>query len=285
MLSNTATPKYYGQFRQDVLSGKIKVNENIEMQMNLIDNLIRNPGVYYDDKAIDGFISFCEKELTLQDGSDLHLLDTFKLWAEDILSWFYYVEKSVPEIDANGKVIYVRRRELKRLRSKVYLIVARGAAKSMFASLLQSYFLTIITTTTKQIITAPTVRQAEATMGPMKTAILRAKGPLYKFLTAGNIMSNKGSAHNKAALVSTKVGVENKLTGSVVEIVPMDIEKLQGAGPYFVTIDEWLSCDIREDVTQAAYQGAKKIPNSLILAISSEGTIRNGPGDSVKMQT
>lgn len=284
MLSNTATPKYYGQFRQDVLSGKIKVNENIEMQMNLIDNLIRNPGVYYDDKAIDGFISFCENELTLQDGSDLHLLDTFKLWAEDILSWFYYVEKSVPEINANGKVVYVRRKELKRLRSKVYLIVARGAAKSMFASLLQSYFLTIITTTTKQIITAPTVRQAEATMGPMKTAILRAKGPLYKFLTAGNIMSNKGSAHNKAALVSTKVGVENKLTGSVVVIVPMDIEKLQGAGPYFVTIDEWLSCDIREDVTQAAYQGTKKIPNSLLLAISSEGTIRNGPGDSVKME-
>ena len=283
MLSNTATPKYYGEFRQKVLAGKIKVNENIEKQMNLIDGLIRNPGIYYDDKAIDGFVEFCEKELTLQDGSDLHLLDTFKLWAEDILSWFYFVERSVPELTPDGKVIYVRKKELKRLRSKVYLIIARGAAKSMFASCLQSYFLSIVTKTTIQIIVAPTARQAEATMGPMKTAITKAKGPYYRFLTAGNIMANKGSAHNKAALVSTKLGIENKLTGSIVEAVPMDVDKLQSLGPYFVTIDEWLSCDIREDVTQAAIQGLKKIPNSLLLAISSEGTVRNGPGDSIKM--
>lgn len=284
MLSNTATPKYYGIFRQNVLSGKIRVNEKIELQMNLIDDLIRNPGVYYDDKAIDGFIAFCEEELCLQNGDDLHLLDTFKLWAEDILSWFYYVERSVPEPDENGNIRFVKKKEFRRLRSRVYLIVARGAAKSMFASLLHSYFLSINTSTTKQLIVAPTARQAECIMGPVKTAILRAKGPLYKFLTAGSIMANKGSAHNKAALVSTKIGVENKLTGSVIKIVPMSIDALQGEGPYFVTIDEWLSCDIREDVTQAAVQGLKKIDDSLLLATSSEGTVRNGPGDSIKME-
>ena len=284
-LSNTAVPKYYGQFREAVLRGEIPVCETISMQMNLIDELIANPGIYYDDKAVDGFIAYCENELTLTDGSDLHLLDTFKLWAEDIYGWYYFVERSVPvPLPNNRGTRYVKKRIKKRLRNKQYLIVARGAAKSMYASCIQSYELNINTSTTHQVTTAPTMKQAEEVLTPIRTSITRARGPLFKLLTDGTIHSTTGSKMNKVMLASTKKGVENFATGSLLEIRPMSIDKLQGLRSYINTIDEWLSGDVREDVVGAIEQGASKIPNYLIVAISSEGTVRNGSGDTIKLE-
>lgn len=284
MLSNTATPKYYGQFRNAVLRGDIYVNELISMQMNLIDDLIRDKRYYYDDSAIDGFIAYCEGELTLADGSDLKLLDTFKLWAEDILSWYYFVERSVPIPLSDGRVRWVTKKVKKRLRNKQYLIVARGAAKSMYASCLQSYFLNIDTTTTHQVTTAPTMKQAEEVLSPIRTSITRARGPYFKFLTMGSLQNTSGSKINRPKLASTKKGIENFLTGSLLEIRPMTIDKLQGLGTKINTVDEWLSGDIREDVVGALEQGAKKVNDWLIVAISSEGTVRNGAGDTIKME-
>lgn len=284
-LSNTATPKYYGEFKDAVLRGEIPVCKEISMEMNRIDDLIDNPGIYYDDKAIDGFIDYCEKELTLTDGSDLHLLDTFKLWAESIFAWFYFVEKSiyVPNPENNGGS-YVRKNIKKRLVSKQYLIVARGAAKSMYASCIQSYFLNVDTSTTQQITTAPTMKQADEVMSPVRTSITRAKGPLFKFLTEGSLQNTTGSRANRMKLVATKKGIENFLTGSILEVRPMVIAKLQGLRPKLSTIDEWLSCDIREDVIGAIEQGASKLDDYLIVAMSSEGTVRNGSGDTIKME-
>lgn len=284
-LSNTAVPKYYGQFREAVLRGKIPVCETISMQMNLIDDLIANPGVYYDEDAVEGFIKFCESELTLTDGSDLHLLDTFKLWAEDIFGWYYFETRSVPVPTEDGHGIrYVNKRVRFRLRNKQYLIVARGAAKSMYASCLQAYFLTVNTATTSQIATAPTMRQAEEVLSPIRTAIARARGPLFQFLTEGSLQNTTGSRANRQKLASTKKGVEAFLTNSLLEIRPMSIDKLQGARPLFTDIDEWLSGDVKEDVVGAVEQGASKLDNYLIVAISSEGTVRNGVGDSIKME-
>lgn len=284
-LSNTATPKYYGQFRDAVLRGEIAINREIAMEMNRIDDLIANPGIYYDDKAIDGFIAFCEKELTLTDGEDLHLLDSFKLWAEQIFAWFYFVERSVyvPNPDGHGGT-YVTKRIKKRLVNKQYLIVARGAAKSMYASLIQDYFLNVDASTTHQITTAPTMKQAEEVMSPIRTAITRARGPLFKFLTEGSLQNTTGSKANRVKLASTKKGVENFLTGSLLEIRPMSIDKLQGLRCKIATVDEWLSGDIREDVIGAIEQGASKNDDYLIVAISSEGTVRNGSGDTIKME-
>jgi phage terminase large subunit-like protein len=284
-LSNTATPKYYGEFRDAVLRGDIPVNKEIAMEMNRIDELIANPNFYYDETAIDGFIKYCENELTLTDGSDLYLLDTFKLWAEAALSWFYYVERSVyePTPDNHGGH-YVRKMIKKRLVSKQYLIVARGAAKSMYAMALQSYFLNVNTSTTHQITTAPTMKQAEEVMSPFRTAITRARGPLFQFLTEGSLQNTTGSKANRVKLASTKKGVENFLTGSLLEIRPMSINKLQGLRPFLSTIDEWLSGDIREDVVGAIEQGASKLDDYLIIAMSSEGTVRNGSGDTIKME-
>ena len=284
MLSNTATPKYYAEFRESVLRGDIIVNELISMQMCLIDDLIDDPRYYYDDKAIDGFIDFCESELTLTDGSDLKLLDTFKLWAEDLLGWYYYVERSVPVPLPNGDIRWVVKKVKMRLRNKQYLIVARGAAKSMYASCLQNYFLNINTATTYQITTAPTMKQAEEVLSPIRTAITRARGPLFKFFTEGSMQNTTGNRLLRPKLASTKKGIENFLTGSLLEIRPMTINKLQGLRNFVTTIDEWLSGDIREDVVTAAEQGAKKIPNWLLVAISSEGTVRNGAGDTIKME-
>lgn len=283
-LSNTATPIYYGAFRDAVLSGEIPVNEEISMQMNRIDALIDDPRYYYDDEAINGFIAFCENELTLTDGTDLHLLDTFKLWAEDIFGWYYFVERKVPEPLPNGTIRYVKKKLRKRLCNKQYLIVARGAAKSMYASCLQNFFLNIDTSTTHQVTTAPTMRQADEVMSPIKTAITRARGPLYKFLTEGSIQNTTGSKAKRQKLAATKKGIENFLTGSLLEIRPMNKDKLQGLRCKYVTIDEWLSGDIREDVMSAVEQGASKFPDYLIIAISSEGTVRNGPGDTIKME-
>lgn len=284
-LSNTATPIYYGKFREDVLSGKIPVNREISMEMNRIDDLISNPNIYYDDQAINGFIQYCEMELTLTDGSDLHLLDSFKLWAEQIFSWFYFVERSVYQPGENGGAgTYVKKLIKKRLTTKQYLIVARGAAKSMYAMCVQAYFLNVDTATTHQITTAPTMKQAEEVMSPLRTAIIRSRGPLFKFLTEGSLQNTTGSKTNRLKLASTKKGIENFLTGSILEIRPMSINKLQGLRPKLSTVDEWLSGDIREDVVGAIEQGASKLDDYLILAISSEGTVRNGSGDTIKME-
>lgn len=284
-LSNTATPVYYGQFRDAVLRGDIPVNREISMEMNRIDELIANPNFYYDDLAIDGFIKYCENELTLTDGSDLRLLDTFKLWAEQIFGWYYFVERSVYEPDPDGhNGRYVRKMVKKRLTTKQYLIVARGAAKSMYAEFIQAYFLNVDTSTTHQITTAPTMKQAEEVMSPFRTAITRARGPLFQFLTEGSLQNTTGTKANRVKLASTKKGIENFLTGSLLEIRPMSINKLQGLRPKVSTVDEWLSGDIREDVVGAIEQGASKLDDYLIVAISSEGTVRNGSGDTIKME-
>lgn len=284
-LSNTATPKYYGIFRDAVIRGEIPVCKEISMEMNRIDDLIANPGVYYDDQAIKGFVDYCENELTLTDGEDLHLLDSFKLWAEQIFGWYYFVERSVyePSPDGHGGH-YVNKSIKKRLVNKQYLIVARGAAKSMYASCIQNYFLNADTATTHQVTTAPTMKQAEEVMSPIRTAITRSRGPLYTFLTEGSIQNTTGSKANRVKLASTKKGVENFLTGSLLEIRPMSIDKLQGLRCKIATVDEWLSGDIREDVIGAIEQGASKNDDYLIVAISSEGTVRNGSGDTIKME-
>ena len=284
-LSNTAVPKYYGEFRDAVIRGEIPICREIEMEMHRIDDLIANPGVYYDDRAIDGFIKFCENELTLTDGGEVRLLDSFKLWAEQIFSWFYFVERSVYVPNENGHGgRYVRKKIKKRLVNKQYLIVARGAAKSMYASFIQNYFLTIDTSTTHQITTAPTMKQAEEVMSPIRTALTVSRGPLFKFLTEGSLQNTTGSKAKRAKLVSTKKGIENFMTGSLLEIRPMSINKLQGLRSKINTVDEWLSGETREDVIGAIEQGASKIDDYLILAISSEGTVRNGIGDTIKME-
>ena len=290
-LSNTATPIYYGQFRDAVIRGEIPVNKEISMEMNRIDDLIANPGIWYDDQAINGFISFCENELTLTNGEDLRLLDSFKLWAEQIFGWYYFVERSVyvPSPDGHGGH-YEKKRIKKRLVNKQYLIVARGAAKSMYASCIQNFFLNVDTSTTHQITTAPTMAQAEEVMSPIRTAITRARGPLYKFLTEGSLQNTTGSKANRCQLASTKKGIQNFLTGSLLEVRPMSIDKLQGLRVKIATIDEWLSGDVREDPIGALEQGAAKEQGSaenndyLIVAISSEGTVRNGIGDTIKME-
>ena len=279
-LSNTATPIYYGKFRDAVLRGEIPVNKEISMQMNRIDKLIKDPAYYYDSNAIEGYIKFCERELTLTDGSDLTLLDTFKLWAEDALSWFYFVERSIPTGDGR----YVRKRIKKRLVNRQYLIVARGAAKSLYSETIQAYELVLDGSTTHQIVVAPTMRQAGEIMGPLRTAITRAKGPLMQFLTEGSLQNTTGSKAMRMKLSPTKKGIENFLTNSLLEIRPMSIPKLQGLRPKYSSVDEWLSCDIREDPIGTIEQGASKMDDYLIIATSSEGTIRNGVGDSIKME-
>lgn len=290
-LSNTATPKYYGMFRDAVMRGEIPVCETISMEMNRIDDLIDNPGVWYDDQAVDGFIEYCENELTLTDGSDVHLLDSFKLWAEQVYGWYYYIDRSIYEPDPNGRGgRYVNKRIKKRLITEQYLIVARGAAKSMYGSFLQNFTLNVNTATTNQVVTAPTMRQAEEVISPIKTAIARAKGPLYKFLTEGSLQNTTGSIANRARLVATKKGIENRITGSLIEVRPMSIDALQGLRVALATIDEWLSGDIRENPIEALRQGASKEQSDstnndyLIVAISSEGTVRNGCGDTIKME-
>lgn len=284
-LSNTATPRYYGQFRDAVIRGEIPVNKEISMEMNRIDDLIADPRYYYDDQAVEGFIEYCENELTLTDGEDLHLLDSFKLWAEQIFGWYEFEDRSVyvPSSDGRGGR-FVMKRTKKRLIKRQYLIVARGAAKSMYASCIQSYFLNVDTATTEQVTTAPTMRQAEEVLSPIKTSITRARGPLFKFLTEGSLQNTSGSKANRQKLASTKKGIENFLTGSILEIKPMTIDKVQGSRAKYWTIDEWLSGDIREDIVGAAFQGASKNDDYLIVAISSEGTVRNGPGDTIKME-
>jgi phage terminase large subunit-like protein len=284
-LSNTATPKYYGEFREAVIRGEIPVNREISLEMNRIDALIANPNIYYDDGPIEGFILYCENELTLTDGSDLHLLPMFKVWAEQIFGWYYFVERSVyePTPDNHGGK-YVNKTIRKRLTTKQYLIVARGAAKSMYAECIQSYFLNVDTSTTHQITTAPTMKQADEVMSPFRTAITRSRGPLFKFLTEGSLQNTTGSKANRVKLASTKKGVENFLTGSLLEVRPMSVNKLQGLRPKISTIDEWLSGDIREDVVGAIEQGASKLDDYLIVAISSEGTVRNGSGDTIKLE-
>ena len=284
-LSNTAVPKYYGMFRDAVIRGEIPVNREISMEMNRIDDLIANPGIWYDDQAIDGFIEYCENELTLTDGEDLTLLDSFKLWAEQVFGWYYFVDRSVyvPYPDGHGGH-YVKKSIKKRLINKQYLIVGRGAAKSMYASCMQSYYLNVDCSTTHQITTAPTMIQAEEVMSPIKTSITRARGPLFKFLTEGSLQNTTGSKANRMKLASTKKGIENFLTGSLLEVRPMSIDKIQGSRAKIWTIDEWLSGDVREDVVGAAEQGASKNDDYLIIAISSEGTVRNGPGDTIKME-
>lgn len=284
-LSNTAVPKYYAKFRDQVVRGEIPVCREISMEMNRIDDLIRNPGVYYDDEAVEGFIRFCENEMTLTDGTDFHMLDSFKLWGEQLFGWYYFVDKSVYETTPNnhgGK--YVKKRVKKRLIKKQYLIVGRGAAKSMYACMAQAYFLVMDGATTHQITTAPTMKQAEEVMQPFRTAITRAKGPLFKFLTEGSLQNTTGSKANRVKLASTKVGIENFINGSKLEVRPMSIDKLQGLRPKVSTIDEWLSGDIREDVVGAIEQGASKLDDYVIIAISSEGTVRNSSGDTIKME-
>ena len=284
-LSNTAVPKYYGEFRDAVIRGEIPVCKEVSMQMNRIDQNIANPGIYYDPKPVEGFIRYCEDELTLTDGSDLKLLDSFKLWAEDLLGWYYFVERSVyvPNEDGHGGH-YVNKRIKKRLINKQYLIVARGAAKSQYESYVHNYYLNFDTTTTHQVHTSPTMKQAEEVLAPIRTAITRSKGPLFKFLTEGSIQNTTGSKANRVKLASTKKGIENFLTGSLLEIRPMTIDKLQGLNSRINTVDEWLSGDIREDVIGALEQGASKNDDYIILAVSSEGTSRNGPGDTIKME-
>ena len=284
-LSNTATPKYYGKFREAVLRGEIPVCNEISMEMNRIDDLIANPGIYYDDQAVEGWIRFCENELTLTDGGDLKLLDTFKLWGEQVYGWYYFVERSVYEPSADGPGgRYIRKKIKKRLINKQYLIVARGAAKTVYGECHQAYGLTVDTSTTHQITTAPTMRQAEEILSPFRTAITRARGPLFKFLTEGSLQNTTGSKANRMKLASTKKGVENFLTNSLLEVRPMSIAKLQGLQNKYSTVDEWLSGDIREDVIGALEQGASKVDDYLIIAMSSEGTIRNGSGDTIKME-
>lgn len=284
-LSNTAVPKYYGAFRDAVLRGEIPVNREISMEMNRIDDLIANPGVYYDDEAVEGWIRYCESELTLTDGGDLKLLDSFKLWGEQVFGWYYFIERSVyePNPDGHGGH-YVTKAIKKRLINKQYLIVGRGAAKSLYDSCIQSFFQNIDVTTTHQITTAPTMRLAEEVMSPIRTAITRSRGPLFKFLTEGSLQNTTGSKANRAKLASTKKGIENFLTGSLIEIRPMRIDKLQGLRCKIATIDEWLSGDVREDVVGAIEQGASKVDDYLIIATSSEGTVRNGSGDTIKME-
>lgn len=284
-LSNTAVPYYYGQFRDAVLRGEIPVCREIEMEMNRIDRLIADPRFYYDDKAINGFIAYCENELTLTDGADLELLDTFKLWSEQIFGWYYFVDKNLYKPNLNGKGgHYVTETVKKRLVNKQYLIVARGAAKSIYGSCIQSFFLNVDTTTTHQITTAPTMKQAEEVLSPIRTSITRARGPVFQFLTEGSLQNTTGSKANRVKLASTKKGIENFLTGSLLEIRPMSINKLQGLRTKIATVDEWLSGDIREDVIGAIEQGASKVDDWLILATSSEGTVRNGAGDTIKME-
>lgn len=285
MLSNTAVPIYYGQFREAVIRGEIPVNREISMEMNRIDALIANPNIYYDDDAVEGFIRFCEGELTLTDGADLHLLDTFKIWSEQIFGWYYFVERSIyePTKDNHGGH-YVQKTIKKRLILKQYLIVARGAAKSMYASIIQNYFLNVDTSTTHQVTTAPTMKQADEVMSPARTAITRARGPLFQFLTEGSLQNTTGSRANRVKLAATKKGIENFLTGSLLEVRPMAINKLQGLRPKISTVDEWLSGDLREDVIGALEQGASKLEDYLIVAISSEGTVRAGSGDTIKME-
>ena len=284
-LSNTAVPKYYGEFRRAVIRGEIPVCEEISLEMNRIDQLIDNPGIYYDDQAVEGFIKYCENELTLTDGTDLTLLDSFKLWAEQIFGWYYFVERSVYVPSEDGRAgHYENRRMKKRLINKQYLIIARGAAKSQYESYVQNYFLNVDTSTTHQVHTAPTMKQAEEVLSPIRTAITRSRAPLFKFLTEGSINNTTGSKANRVKLASTKKGIENFLTGSLLEIRPMTIDKLQGLNSRINTVDEWLSGDIREDVIGALEQGASKNDDYLILAVSSEGTVRNGPGDTIKME-
>ena len=284
-LSNTAVPKYYGKFRDAVLRGEIPVCREISMQMNRIDDLIANPGIYYDEDAVEGFIAFCENELTLTDGSDLVLLDTFKLWAEDVFGWYYFVEKSVYEPNPEGHGGHYVNKSIKhRLINKQYIITSRGTAKTVYASCIQDYFLNCDTSTTQQVTVAPTMPQAEEVLSSIRTAITRARGPLFKFLTDGSINNTTGSKANRVKLASTKKGIENFLTGSILEIRPMSIEKLQGRRDKVATVDEWLSCDIREDVVGAIEQGSSKVDDYLIIAISSEGTVRNGAGDTIKME-
>ncbi len=284
-LSNKATPKYYGWFRDAVLKGEIPVCQEISMEMNRIDALIDNPGIYYDEDAVEGFIRYCENELTLTDGSDLALLDSFKLWAEQIFGWFYFVERSVYQPNRRGRGgRFINKTIKKRLINKQFLIVGRGAAKSLYDSLVQSYFNVVDTSTTQQITTGPTMKQADEVMAPIRTAIKRARGPLFKFLTEGSLQNTTGSRANRVKLASTKKGIENFLTGSVIEVRPMSIDKLQGLRPKVATIDEWLSGDIREDVVGAIEQGASKLDDYLIIATSSEGTVRNGSGDTIKME-
>lgn len=280
-LSNTAVPKYYGRFRDAVMRGEIPINKEIEMEMFRIDDLIDNPDYYYDDKAVEGWIAYCENELVLTDGSDLKLLDTFKLWGEQVFGWWYFEEKEI--YNPNKKRYEVKCRK-KRLTNKQYLIIARSAAKSLYASCIQDYFLNVDTSTTHQITTAPTMKNAEEILSPIKTAIARARGPLYKFLTEGSLQNTTGSKANRVKLASTKKGIENFLTASLLEIRPMAIDKLQGLRVKVSTVDEWLSCDVREDVIGAIEQGASKIDDYLIIATSSEGTVRNGSGDSIKME-
>ena len=284
-LSNTAVPKYYGQFRDAVIRGEIPVNREVSMEMNRIDALIDDPRYYYDDKVVDGWISFCEDELTLTDGSDLHMLDSFKLWGEEIFGWYQFVERTVYKPGKNGEPgHYYRKKIKKRLINKQYLIVARGAAKSQYESYIHSYYVTVDTSTTHQVHTAPTMKQAEEVIAPIKTAIARAKGPLFRFLTEGSLQNTTGSKNLRQKLASTKKGIENFLTNSLVEIRPMTIDKLQGLNSRINTIDEWLSGDIREDVIGAVEQGASKNDDWLVVAVSSEGTVRNGVGDTVKME-
>lgn len=285
MLSNTATPIYYGRFRDAVLRGEKAINKEVAMEMRRIDALIAHPGVYYDDEAINGYVEFCERELTLSDGSDLKLLDTFKLWAESCLSWFYFEEKSVyePYEDGHGGR-FITKRIIKRLINKQYLIVGRGAAKSMYASTMQNYFLNVDPSTTQQVTVAPTMAQADEVMGPIRTSIVRSRGPLFKFFTYGSIQNTTGNKAERVKLASTKKGIQNFLTGSILEVRPLSVDKLQGLKTKLVTIDEWLSGDTREDVVTAIEQGCSKIDDYLIIAISSEGTVRNGVGDSIKME-
>lgn len=284
-LSNTAVPKYYGMFRDAVIRGEIPVNREISMEMNRIDDLIANPGVWYDDRKVEGYIKFCESELTLTDGSDLKLMDSFKLWAEQVLGWYYYVERSVYEPNPDGKGgRFVNKRIKKRLINKQYLIVARGAAKSQYESHIHAYYLNVDTSTTHQVHTAPTMKQADEVLAPLRTAITRSKGPLFKFLTEGSLKNNLGSKAFRALLLSTKKGIENLLTGSLLEIRSMSIDKLQGLNSRINTVDEWLSGDTREDVIGTLEQGASKNDDYLVVAVSSEGTVRNGPGDTIKME-
>ena len=285
MLSNTAIPKYYAKFREEVLEGRIPINQEISMEMNRIDSLISNPGVYYDDKKVEGWIRFCENEMTLTDGSDLHMLDSFKLWGEQIFGWWYFVDRNIWEPNTDGKGgKYVRKRIKKRLINKQYLIVGRGAAKSLYCTCIHSHFQNVDTSTTHQITTAPTMRQAEEVMSSYRTAITRARGPLFKFLTEGSLQNTTGSRANRQKLAATKKGVENFLTGSLLEIRPMSIDKLQGLRCKIASVDEWLSGDVREDVIGAIEQGASKNDDWLIIATSSEGTVRNGSGDTIKME-